>query len=284
MVHLLFLLILRLLSWWHLPQIQGNQRDRTHEKPHFLDSLALPLQAPKKRWEFRQKQHKETESRGHLDLMMMCFKHVFAAFLGNILKSHNQKTWMTKSFCNICLFIHLTSSWNSFILDELCAGKKRASECRKNAWNSCLPPGAWCRDISNKHQESLKKHGNDKPERKYQYWVTLKGQWLRFEVIYHWIRHRFLRNTSLVSVIFCFFFQKFMCPLGKVHHYGHYHPCYLLISMPCFFQATNRPVIFPGGSFIAYTKYGQEHLESQKLLGVIFPQSNCICLFKNIWS
>ena len=68
------------------------------------------LKPRKKGWEFRQKRHKETESRGHLDLMMMCFKHGFAAFLGNILKSHNQKTWMTKSFCNICLFIHLTSS------------------------------------------------------------------------------------------------------------------------------------------------------------------------------
>jgi len=108
-----------------LPQIQGNQRDRTHEKPHFLHSLALPLQAPKKRWEFRQKRHKETESRGHLDLMMMCFKHVFGAFLGNILNPTTKKTWMTKSFCNISVY---TFDKVMNHLDELCVEKKHASK------------------------------------------------------------------------------------------------------------------------------------------------------------
>ena len=71
------------------------------------------------------KRHKETESRGHLDLMMMCFKHVFGAFLGNILNPTTKKTWMTKSFCNISVY---TFDKVMNHLDELCVEKKHASK------------------------------------------------------------------------------------------------------------------------------------------------------------
>ena len=134
------------------------------------------------------------------------------------------------------------------------------------------------RGVDNKHQRRRwKKHDNDKPE--------------QISILSHiWKDNDYgLKFTPLDSPMLfekyilsfcdsCFFFQKFVCPLGKVHHYGHYHlPA--IFWFPCchgFFQATNRPVIFPGG-FESPKKYWQQHL-GRSCRGSYFHSPSICCL------
>lgn len=152
---LILLLILRLLSWWHLPQIQGNKGAECINLIFWIPWCYLfkPLYSG---WKFRQKRHKETEPRGHLDVMMMCFKHVLFFLFGYHLKSHNETKPGWQRVQKQHLYLYICQVMTS--LHKRMYGSKKQSLKMLICMNCSWPPGTWCRDVDEKHQESLRKH------------------------------------------------------------------------------------------------------------------------------